>query len=302
MLSALPLTFVTIVEAGSITKAADTLNLAKSAVSQNLKRLEEQLGVKLAARTTRQLSLTPAGERYYKRCKEMLALSNRASTEMEDFGAAPAGPITITAPHAMMTPIIAPALLKVRKRFPRLIPKVIADDKRLDLIGNGIDIAISVGDLPDSNLKARRVGTLQDTLSLSPGLFNELTNNQEVLEENLQNLPYIAHFREGETTSVELTSKQTGKTLRLSFQPTVKCNTIEALASFAREGLGVALLPDIAIAQDLKKGLLVRLLPEYNLKPLPIYAVHVYEKLPPLSVLEVITAIEEAMTTASLDD
>ncbi|MEM8814145.1 MAG: LysR family transcriptional regulator, partial [Pseudomonadota bacterium] len=132
MLSPLPLSFVTILETGSITGAADHLGLAKSAVSQNLKRLEGHLGVKLLVRSTRRMSVTPAGERYYRRCKEILALSRQAETEMEAFGAEPTGPITITAPHALIAPVIAPALASVTRRFGALEPVVVAEDKRLE--------------------------------------------------------------------------------------------------------------------------------------------------------------------------
>ena len=119
MLSTLPLTFVTIVDSGSITRAADELNLAKSAVSQNLKRLEQQLDIKLATRSTRRFSLTPAGERYYQRCKEVLMLSKLAETELEAYGSKPSGPFTITAPHALIAPVVAPAMTTVSRRFPR---------------------------------------------------------------------------------------------------------------------------------------------------------------------------------------
>jgi len=295
LLSTLPLTFITIVEKGSITKAADSLNLAKSAVSQNLKRLEQQLGVKLAARTTRRLSLTPAGERYYKRCKEIIALSHLASTEMEDFGAQPAGTITITAPHAFIAPVLAPAMTQVIKQYPKLKPIVIADDRRLDLIAQGIDVSISVGHLPDSNLKARRVGVLRDILCVSPKLLTEKPTEEAAILAWIQSLPYIAHSRESLMIKHEFVSEYAKKMIDLHFKPTFKSNTVEALANFAREGAGVALLPELAIAEDLKSGRLVHLLPEYSLKPLPIYAVHVYDTLPPPSVLEVIKAIESKL-------
>ncbi|MGH1441420.1 MAG: LysR family transcriptional regulator [Cellvibrionaceae bacterium] len=301
MLSVLPLTFTTIVEVGSITKAADQLNLAKSAVSQNLKRLEERLSVKLITRTTRQLSLTPAGERYYRRCKEMLTLANLASTEMEDFGACPAGPIRVTAPHSLVGPILAPAIYQITQRFPKLKPEVIADDSRLDLVASGIDLAISVGKLPDSNLKAKKVGVLRDILCASPHILHDIPHNSEQANDWLQQLPYIAHFREGMTTTHELSSKKNKKTFRLKFQTMLKCNTIEAQINFARKGLGIALLPDLAIANDLRNGQLVPLLSDGLTKPIAIYAVHTYGTLPPLSVLELIKAVKDSLAQVQFD-
>jgi len=292
MLSTLPLTFVTIAEKGSITLAADELSLAKSAVSQNLKRLEEQLSVKLANRTTRKLTLTPAGERYYARCKEVLALSQKASTEMEAFGATPSGPITITAPHAMMAPVVAPALAQVVQKYPLLRPTVIADDQRLDLVAGGIDLSISVGALADSSLKARKVGALRDILCASPDLLRDTPTDGL---SGLQMLPYISHIREPRLVEHKLQNRTTRKPLKVFFQPTFHCNTVESLVAFAREGLGVALLPDLAIRKEIESGDLVEVFPDHVLEEKPVYAVHAYENLTPKSVMEVIGAVQEKL-------
>lgn len=296
MLSTLPLSFVTVVETGSITRAADELNIAKSAVSQNLKRLEEQLDVKLAIRTTRHLSLTPAGERYYQRCKEILALAQQAATEMESFGATPSGPITITAPHALIAPVIAPALAAVKEKFPNLEPSVIAEDKRLNLITEGIDVAISVGQLPDSTLHARRIGTLRDILCAAPAVMEDAPASDDPFYwQWVQSLPYIAHMREPAMVRHRLQVSDQSEYVELSFRSAIKANTIEAIAAFARNGLGIALLPDIGIAQDLKTGHLQPLIGLPEPDPIPMYAVHSYDTLPPKSVQETITAIQLAL-------
>lgn len=295
IISILPLTFVTIVEKGSFTQAADELGMAKSAVSQNLKRLENQLGVKLANRSTRRFNLTPAGERYYSRCKELLALAKVAATEMGDFGAVPAGPICITAPHAMIAPIITPAISQIISQYPGLKPTIIADDQRLDLIAKGIDIAITVGQLQDSNLKARKIGILKDVLCVSSSLLNHTQLNSPAMTISaIQDLPYIAHTREPPSIEHHLTQPNSSETVHIRFTPTLFCNTVEALLALVREGLGVAMLPEFAIAHDLAEGNLIKILPEHTLLEKPIYAVHAYDNLPPQSVIEVIRAIQEA--------
>ena len=296
MLSTLALSFITVVDKGSFTLAAEELSLAKSAVSQNLKRLESQLGVKLATRTTRRFSLTPAGERYYQRCKEILALAKIADTEMENFGATPAGPITVTAPHALISPLIAPAIKKIMTRYPGLKPNVIAEDKRLDLIASGIDVSITVGKLEDSNLRARKVGVLRDVLCAAPGLVNDLPTGASIEAiAAIQSLPYIAHPRERMSIEHTLRSKHSEDTLQLTFDPVMYSNTVESLITFAKAGMGVALLPDIAIRDELANSSLVRLFPSYTLVEKPIYAVHAYDKMPPKSVFEVINAIREEL-------
>ncbi len=297
MLSPLPLNFATIVETGSITAAAGQLGLAKSAVSQNLKRLEGQLGVKLVVRTTRRMSVTPAGKRYYQRCKDILALSRQAETEMEAFGAAPTGPITITAPHALVTPVIAPALASVTRRFHMLEPVVIAEDRRLDLVAEGIDVAISVGPLADSSLRARRIGTLRDVVCGAPAVFADApAQDDPTFADWLGSLPYIAHMREPAEVRYALPAPHGNRTV--VFQRRVKSNTIEAMCALAREGSGVALLPDIAVRDDLKTGRLIALSEIAGHEPSPIFAVHPYDTLPPKSVTETIAAIHTSLAEA----
>lgn len=294
MLSTIPRIFVKIADFGSITGAADELGLAKSAVSQSLKRLEEQIGVKLAIRTSRQLSLTPAGERYYRRCKEMLALSRMVRTEMEDYGATPAGPLVITAPHTMIGPIIAPALARLVSTYSNVTPTIIADDQRLDLIANGIDIAITVGDLPDSNLKVRRVGVLHEILCASPDLIaNALANRAALTSTQVQSLPYIAHMREPNPVTYEFAGKTSKRVISAQFQPAMRCNSVDGIHSLVRLGLGAAILPDFTIFEDIEAGRLVRLLPNYQIGPKSINAIHGYDAMPPKSLLALIKLIGE---------
>ncbi|WP_298938526.1 LysR family transcriptional regulator [uncultured Ruegeria sp.] len=297
VLSTLPLNFVTIVETGSITRAADELGLAKSAVSQSLKKLEAQLGIKLAVRTTRHLSLTPAGERYYRRCKDVLALAKQAATEMEAYGAIPSGPIKITAPHVLIAPIIAPAMAKVMHQFPELEPTVIADDARLDLIAEGIDVAIAVGVLRDSNLRARKIGSLRDILCVAPSLMAHAPpSDTPEFAKWVQGLPYIAHLREPSAVIHSIPTKDHTKPVTLKFNPSFCCNTLDAIAACTREGLGVAFLPDIRVAQEIEDGSLVRLCEQLLPDPTPIHAVHTYDTLVPRSVKEVIEAVRAALS------
>lgn len=296
MLSPLPLCFVSVADSGSITRAAEELNLAKSAVSQNLKRLEEQLGVKLATRTTRRLSLTPAGERYYQRCKALLAMSQQAATEMELFGAAPSGPIVLTAPHALIGPLIAPAMAQIKQKFPDLSPQVIADDARLDLIAEGIDLSIAVGALPDSSLRARRIGALRDILCAAPDVMAEAPAPEHPdFATWASTAPYVAHTREAAEVTHILPAINGAPPLSLRFSPSFRANTIDSIASFARAGLGVALLPDLSAADDLRSGRLVPVCGTRLPEPTPIYAVHAYDRLVPKSVEASITAIQGAL-------
>ncbi len=292
ILSALTRSYVAIIDAGSITQAADNLGMAKSTISQNLRTLEEVLNVKLLHRTTRRLTLTPAGDRYYHRCKEILSLAETAALEIQDLDAAPSGPLVLTAPHAMVAQVIAPALASLTRRYPGLVPNLLAEDRRLDIIENGIDIAISVGNLPDSTYQAQCVGFLTDILCASPDLIARYEALRlKTIKPSDTDLPYIAHNRENSHILHLLRHLDNRAELSLKFQPSIFANTIEAVAALARQGHGIALLPDFVIADDLAQGRLLQLNSAYTFEPKPIYAVHGYGRMPPKAISEFITEI-----------
>lgn len=123
-------------------------------------------------------------------------------------------------------------------------------------------------------------------------LDNRYTDRDANTLSVIQSLPYIAHAREGRLAEYALRQLQTNEELHVRFQPTFYSNTVEALVAFACEGLGVALLPDLAVVDELECGALVKVFPQHTLEEEPIYAVHAYDMLPPRSVLEVIAAVQ----------
>lgn len=292
LLAPLTRTFVAVVEAGTVTRAADELGMAKSTVSQNLKTLETALNVKLIHRTTRRQNLTPAGERYFQRCKEIIAIAQTASEEIQSIDTNPAGPITVTAPHAMIAPIIAPALSKLVEKFVDLRPKLLADDKRLDLIEHGLDVAITVGDLPDSNYSAQRIGYLEDVLCASPDLLlrNGITG-PGLSEAELGSLPFICHQRQELNVTHRLVHQQNGMELTLKARPDVLGNSVEAIAAMARRGMGIAILPNYSVAQSMQEGSLIHICDAFRFPLKPISAVHPYGKILPKAVSQFIAEV-----------
>lgn len=301
IISSLSRSFVTIVDKGSITAAAVELGMAKSAISQNLKQLEHQLGVKLAIRTTRRFNLTPAGQRYYNRCKEILSLAQLASNEMENYGATPSGPLRITAPHAMITPIVAPALSHLLSEYPLIKPIIVADDRRLDLIANALDLSITVGALADSTLKAMKVGTMHDVLCISQRLVDDrkLDMGPNCVSE-VQGLPYIRHMREpSHSTEIVLKSKTNTKPITVRLNPALTGNTVEALLAMTRQGLGIALLPSFAVEQSIRSGTLIELFPHHHIDEKDIHAVHAYHTHVPTSVRRLVELVKLQITRLS---
>lgn len=145
--------FAHIVEQGSVSTAADKLELSKSVVSQHLKMLEQELGITLLKRTTRRQSLTEIGEQFYQSCKNINLIADTAWDNTRQHQTEPSGRIRITAPHALMDTLIAPVIADLIKLYPKLRPELINDDQRLDFMQHDIDLAIRVGHSPDSTLK-----------------------------------------------------------------------------------------------------------------------------------------------------
>jgi len=149
--------FAYIVETGSITAAAESLDLSKSVVSQHLKSLETELGIILLKRTTRRQALTSAGKHFYKSCKELNQVANHAWLEAQETLTVPQGHIRITAPNALMETLVTPVIGKLLQQYPKLELELISNDHHLDLLSAGIDLAIRVGASRESMLKQRRV-------------------------------------------------------------------------------------------------------------------------------------------------
>lgn len=153
------LIFVKVVEAGSFTAAARALALPKTTVSRKLKDLEERLGVRLMNRTTRSLALTEAGTLYFEHSRRIAAELDEAENAVHQLEGSPRGWLRITAPYALSVALLAPIISDFRRRYPEVRVDVVLSNERLDLVANRIDVALRVGDLPDSTLVARRLAT-----------------------------------------------------------------------------------------------------------------------------------------------
>ena len=142
------LIFKTIVDSGSISKAAERLELSKSVLSNHLKHLENELNVDLLKRTTRRQSLTLAGEQFYQHCVALNDVMSRAWEDIHQLQHQPQGKVSVTAPVALMDSIVIPALSDAFALYPKVSLHLIADDRQLDLLQHDIDIAIRVGESP----------------------------------------------------------------------------------------------------------------------------------------------------------
>ncbi|MCE2029380.1 LysR family transcriptional regulator [Sessilibacter corallicola] len=292
--------FLSIVESGSITAAANHLSMGKSGVSDALKQLESSLGVQLLIRTTRRQSLTTVGKQFYRQCRALNDISTMALEEISGHLTEPVGALRITAPNATIEDCVAPALAKLISQYPRIEPELIIDDKRIDLIEHNIDLALTVGELPDSEFRAQRVGVLKDVLCASPAFLkaHKLKPKTEISLDDIQKLPYVANHWQGakSTYTLATNSKKNSKnTTTLHFKRVATVNSVNAIVALIKQGVGISALPHFLVQKSLDSGELIELLPHHSPCSTNIYAIHPYSSTPPLGVRAMIEEIRQQL-------
>ena len=276
--------FAAIVEQGSISAAAEQLNLSKSVLSQHLKALELELGLTLLKRTTRRQTLTDAGAKFYEKCKYLNDIADSAWQQLEPLKTEAQGKVKITAPHALMETLVVPAIIELLKQHPKLKPELISEDKHLDFMEHNIDLAIRVGSSSDSNYKQKKLGSFRDILCASKAL----AQNPEINE-----LPYIANTWQGENIYHEFSAKS-GEIWQYQNQPSYRANSFHSCLALICSGAGIGLIPSIYFNKA--NAELVNLKPGMDLPENPIYALHPFTNNVPFNVKVCSAAIEKQLT------
>lgn len=274
--------FMHIVNCGSISKAAEKLDLSKSVLSSALKQLESDLSTVLLKRTTRKQHLTPQGEAFYQHCLAMNDIVDRAWDEMLELQNIPSGKVTITAPHALMEGIITTALAEQFKLYPDVQLELLADDHQLDLMQSNIDIAIRVGESPDSNYKQRKIGSFRDVLCCS-----------ESKPSVLSQADYIANHWQPKKITHKFEHLNSGSTLEYQFTASHTVNSVNQVASMIRLGMGIGLIPEFILKRCPQ---LFPCLPEHRLPKVSVYAIHPYPRTPPIAVSLAIQSISKELS------
>lgn len=265
-------TFLEVVNQGSFTRAAQVLGQSKAAVSQQVSQLEEILGVRLLLRSTRRLSLTPAGQRFAERCRELTQLTQLAIDELQEQGRTPSGKLTLSLPHAFEH-LLPGVLAEYLQRFPQLLPQLLVSDERLSLLEQGIDLAISVGDLPDSNERALPVGELREWLCAAPVYLARQGVPDELPQLHRHRL-ICAHWQQ-QARAWRLVNTH-GERHELEVSEAAYASSLHAVTAMAEQGLGIALLPRLVAQPLILQGRLQRLLPDWQATPSPVYVRHAY--------------------------
>ena len=264
-------TFVQVVEAGSFALAGERLNLTRSAVGKVIARLEKRLGVRLIQRTTRTQSLTEDGQAYYDRCVRALAELDAAEAMLEGGRQQPQGRLRVSVPIAFGHLCVAPVLMNLASRHPSLHIDISFTDRAVDLIEEGFDLAVRIGELRDStSLAARKLGMQYVSIGASPAYVARHGMPTELDE--LESHAIVAYSRGGVTAPWDL-REPSGQIRRIHVQAQLSMDDVQAIAAAAIAGFGLARIPSWLLARHVRTGELVQVKDRCNLAPQDIHAV-----------------------------
>ena len=265
------LAFAQTARCGSFAAAARDLGQAPSTLAKSVARLEAQLGVKLFHRTTRQVSLTPDGERLFRRCERVLAEVEDLQAEAAGSRALPSGTIRIDAPIAYGRRILMPLLAQLLHRHPQLQLDLRLQDAYADLVRDGLDLAIRVGALQDSRLVARRIDWQQLVVVASPAYLQARGTPQRI--EDLSAHAAIV-FRLPSSGRLRPWQLRDGRrAVELHPAQRVQVNDGDGMVAAALQGLGLMQIPDYMVADEVAGGALLEVLAAQRPAPMPISAV-----------------------------
>lgn len=264
--------FVKVIEAGGLSAAGRVLGLAPSSVSRRISELEDILGVTLLRRTTRKLSLTEAGESYYEQSREIVQAVEEADLSVTEKRTEPSGTLRLTAPTSMARLHIAPAIAAFHMQYPHVRIVIRVTDRPVDIVGEGLDMAIRIGQLEDSSLMARKIGEARRMVCASPAYLKKAgtpLHPQELADHD------CVIFRT--TPGKNLWEFCAGKEpVRVQVSGPLFCDDGETLVGTACAGLGIILAPEWLVGPEVSSGRLVELFTDYEIDPgaSPLYAVY----------------------------
>jgi len=256
--------FLAILDSGSLAGAGRKLRRSPPAVTRTLAALEERIGTRLVERTTRRLTPTEAGRRLGEHARRLLA--DYRSAVQEDPAAPLRGTLRVTAPVVFGRRHMAPLVNSYLDRYPEMRVELVLHDRNLDLIDEGLDVALRIGALADTSMVARRVGEVRRLLVASPAYLARRGTpaSPAALAQ------HDAIFTSGGALAPEWRFRHGGQERTVALAPRLTVNEIDAVLLAAKEGRGIARVLSYQVADDIAQGSLVRLLPDYEPPPLPV--------------------------------
>ncbi|WP_095093733.1 LysR family transcriptional regulator [Pseudomonas sp. Irchel 3A5] len=265
------LAFARVVEAGSFTRAADTLHMSKTTVTQLVQQLEAKLRVKLLNRTTRKVNVTADGAVYYERVVRLLADLDDAETSLSSAASLPRGRLRVDVPSPLARMILMPALPDFHARYPDIQIDMGVSDRKVDLIGENVDCVVRGGELTDQSLMARRVGDLQLGVYAAPAYLQRLGTpaHPRELEESEHRIVGFLWARTGK--ALPYTMQNGAERLTINGRYVLAVDDGNAYLAAGLAGMGVLWLPDYMAKEHVASAELIRLFEGWRMEPMPLY-------------------------------
>lgn len=261
--------FVRVLETGSFSEAARQLHTGQPSISKTIAQLEQHLGVKLLMRSTRGLTATEAGENFYRKAKQVVEEAAEAERAARGAAAGLAGRLRVSAAPTFASLHVIPHLPDFLARHPDLDMEVVLDDRQIDLIGEGIDISLRMGDLPDSTLTARRIGQARRLVVGAPAYFARAGRPR--IPGELVGHESIVNAR-GPGRDVWLFKRQTSE-ISVTVRGRLRVSAAEGVRAAVLAGMGVAIASEWMFSRELASGEVEAVLTDWAISPLDLWAV-----------------------------
>lgn len=262
--------FLAVAEAGGFTAASERLGTTKAMVSQQITRLEAEVGTSLFTRTTRRVALTESGQQLYERAAPLLRDLGTVLDEVGGSGKALTGTLRLTCSDDYVEAELGHRLAEFARLHPRLTIDLVTSDEVMDLVGEGFDVGIRTGWLRDSTMHAVRLRRLEQYVVAAPALVATAAPCRE--PKDLEHWPWIALTRLRAPLTWSFAQGLNQQEIRVTSR--IRTNSTAASSALARSGAGATVLADFMVAEALNNGELVRLLPEWSLPEGGVYAVY----------------------------
>jgi DNA-binding transcriptional LysR family regulator len=264
--------FVAVVDTGGLAGAARKLSLSPPAVTRAVAELEASLGARLLTRTTRVVRVTEAGARYVEDCRRILADVQMAGESVAGVHAAPKGRVTITAPMLFGRIHVTPIVTEYLRRYPQTSAACWFLDRVVNIVEEGADVAVRIGELPDSSLQAIQVGSVRRVVCGSPAYFEQHGVPRQ--PEDLARHTIISANAVTPTLEWRLLDQKTGEPRPVKVVPRMATTTNDSAVAAAASGFGLTRVMSYQVADELRSGALQVALEDFEPEPAPVHVVH----------------------------
>jgi len=271
--------FVTVGDSGGFRSAASILGMTSSGVSKAIARLEQRLGIQLLARTTRSVRLTPAGAAFHQRCRAILADLSEAEHSAAAASIVPQGRLVVTmSSTGFGRNRVLPVIAEFIKMHPQVEVEARLSDRLVDLVDEGIDLAVRIGTLPDSGMIASRVGETGYVLCGSPEYL--AAAGLPAHPDELPQHSFVGFVTPGTASRFEYRFQIDGEPRSMYFPAQLTVDDGEALVTGALHSVGLIMIVDYLVEDHIRAGRLVRVLREFEMPPVPVSVVHLPSRHP----------------------